>query len=86
MAAAQIIVHAQGEKVDWGAWDFAALPSGGHKIGLHAEDGTLVYVRVRDVEHRPVRIGESGSSSVVICDWEGEDLLDPETEALLSQP
>ena len=86
MIEAQVILHAHGEKVDWGIWSFAALPSSRHKIGLRAADDSLVYFRVREVEHHPVRDGERGSKAVLICDWEGEDLLDSEVEDLLSRP
>jgi hypothetical protein len=83
MIDATLFVHGEGERHDWGQWSFAALPLPGNKISVRAADGTLVYMRVRDVEHQPVRSGTDGATAIVTCDWEAEDLLDAETEALL---
>lgn len=85
MTEADIIVFGEGERVDWGRWVFASVPSAGHKLAVAAADGTLVYLRVRDVEHHPVRAGPTQPTTVVICDWQGEDVLDSEVEMLLSR-
>ena len=85
MIRAHLFVYGFQNQINWGLWDFAALPSAGDIVSVGLREASTHTLTVRQVEHQPCPSPELAEvmgrdvfepATIVVTDWKAEFKVD----------